>query len=126
MVVEPIDRDFSICMVSDVRRIDFSDPFCFVGKTDGEISLVCSTPRVPQEALKRDDGWRAFRIRGTLDFSLVGVLARISSLLAGGGIGIFAVSTYRTDYIFTKRERFAQAVEILRKNGYEVGAPVSC
>ena len=53
-----------------------------------------------------------------LDFSLVGILAKISTLLAEGGIGIFAVSTYNTDYILTKEENFEIAINVLECNGY--------
>ena len=38
-------------------------------------------------------GWRAFRICAERDFSLIGILARISKVLADVGIGIFAIST---------------------------------
>ena len=60
---------------------------------------------MPKDALERDDGWRAFRIQGVLDFSLIGILSAISAVLAENHIGIFAVSTYNTDYILTKEER---------------------
>ena len=35
-------------------------------------------------------------------------------------IGIFAVSTYNTDYILTRTERFSDALTALRRNGYTV------
>ena len=66
------------------------------------------------------DGWRAFRIQGVLDFSLVGILSKISALLAENKIGIFAVSTYNTDYVFTKAERFDKAISVLSCAGYEI------
>lgn len=55
-----------------------------------------------------------------LDFSLIGILSRISSLLADAGIGIFAVSTFNTDYILTKAERFDQALRVLEAHGYTI------
>lgn len=99
---------------------DISGEFCFSGRTDEENSLVCLTERVPDNTIKRDDGWTAFRIEGELDFSLIGILAEISALMADEGIGIFAVSTYNTDYIFVKEDNFQKAVDVLRKNGYEI------
>ena len=75
---------------------------------------------MPANALERDDGWMAFRIEGTLDFSLIGILAKISSLLAQNGVGIFAISTFNTDYILTKKENFAKALNALREAGYEI------
>lgn len=37
--IKKIAREFSICKVTNISRIDFSDEFCFVGKTDEEISF---------------------------------------------------------------------------------------
>ena len=62
-----------------------------------------------------------FRIEGILDFSLTGILARISGILAEAGIGIFAVSTYNTDYILVKKENMRRAMEALAAAGYETG-----
>lgn len=55
-----------------------------------------------------------------LDFSLVGILAGISEILAENGIGLFAVSTYNTDYILTKAENFNRALDVLRDAGYTI------
>lgn len=100
--------------------MDYSDEFCFIGKTDEELSLVCSTSLVPSNIIECDNGWKAFRIQGVLDFSLIGILSKISVLLAENEIGIFAVSTYNTDYILTKENNFKKAIEILKQNGYEL------
>jgi hypothetical protein len=61
----------------------------------------------------REDGWRGFRIEGVLDFSLIGILSLISTILADNQIGIFAVSTYNTDYILVKDENFDRAMDPL-------------
>lgn len=118
MKLKIIDRDFSVCKVKDYSEVNFESEFCFTGKTDEENSLVCMTDNIPANVTERDDGWRAFRIEGILDFSLIGILSKISSLLAENKIGIFAVSTYNTDYIFTKSENFEKAVSVLKNNGY--------
>jgi hypothetical protein len=94
--------------------------FCFTAKTDEEISLVCKTEDVPEKTLVRDDGWKGFRIEGVLDFSLIGILSKISAILAENKVGIFAVSTYNTDYIFVKEENFDKAINALKDNGYDV------
>lgn len=113
MKIECIDYDFSVCKVSDYSLIDLNDEYCFLGKTDEEKSLVCISENVPKNVTDRDDGWKCFRICGILDFSMIGVLSEISSVLAENHIGIFAVSTYNTDYIFTKRENFSAAVRLV-------------
>ena len=111
---------FSVCKVTDYSGIDIDQPFVFTGRTDQEKSLVCPTDKVPDNTLARDDDWRAFRICGQLDFSLIGILAGISTILAANAIGIFAISTYNTDYILTKEENFDKAIKVLEDAGYDI------
>lgn len=120
ITIEPLDVDLSVCKVEDYSQVDICRPFCFTGSTDEEFSLVCPTDMVPGNTTERDDGWRAFRIVGVLDFSLVGILAGISEILAENRIGLFAVSTYNTDYILTKTENFERALDVLRNAGYAI------
>lgn len=120
MRIEKIDYKFSVCRVENYSQTNLESAYCFIGKTDEECSLVCITDDIPGNVTDHDDGWKAFRIQGTLDFSLVGILAKISALLAENGIGIFAVSTYNTDYILTKKENFDKAMEVLKHAGYEI------
>ncbi len=120
MEIKIIDRSFSVCKVTDYSLVDLNSEFVFSGKTDEEHSLVCVTENVPENVTERDDGWRAFRLQGILDFSMIGVLAKISGILADKGIALFAVSTYNTDYIMVKEEKFSKAVETLKSVGYEI------
>lgn len=115
-----LQEEFSICKLPDLSEVNLADSFCFIGKTDEELSLVCPSDHVPGNASLSEDGWRAFRIEGILDFSLVGILAKITGLLAEAGIGIFAVSTYNTDYVLTKADCFERALAALAAAGYEV------
>lgn len=120
MQIKRFDHRFSVCKLSSISGIDLGREFCFVGKTDEEISLVCLTEDAPQDYIERDDGWRAMRIEGVLDFSLIGILSKISTILAENKIGIFAVSTYNTDYILVKEENYGKALAALADAGYEI------
>ena len=120
MKIRRLEGLFSICRLRDFSQVDWNSAFCFAGKTDEEWSLVCEAEKVPADVLARDDGWRAFRIEGVLDFSMVGVLSQISALLAERGISIFAVSTYNTDYILVREARFQEALEALSDAGHEL------
>ena len=93
-----------MCQVKDYSLVNLDSEYSFIEKTDEEKSLVCITSEVPQNTIQRDDGWKAFRIQGVLDFSLIGILAKIATILADNGISIFAVSTYNTDYVLIKRK----------------------
>lgn len=118
--IKRIEYDFTVCQVADFSQVDWESEYCFAGKTDEEHALVCITEKTPANALRCDSGWKAFRIQGVLDFSLVGILSKISGLLAENGIGIFAVSTYNTDYILTKKENFSKALDVLSDAGYTI------
>ena len=118
MELKKIPVEFSVCQVTDYSQIDRDAEYTFTGKTDEEASLVCPTKDVPSNTINRDDGWRAFRIQGVLDFALIGILAKIAGLLAQHEISIFALSTYNTDYVFTKKENYQKALEVLENAGY--------
>ncbi len=120
MEIKRLEYDFSVCKVADYSEVNLESDYCFIGKTDEEKSLVCLTEEVPDNVAECDSGWKAFRIQGVLDFSLIGILSQISTLLAENKIGIFAVSTYNTDYILTKRENFEKALYVLKNAGYTI------
>ena len=118
--IEALDVAFSVCKVTDYSGVDIEQPFVFTGCTDEEKSLVCPCELVPKNTTHRDDGWVGFRICGELEFSLIGVLAGISKVLAEKKVGIFVISTYNTDYVLVKEENFEKAVRALREAGYGV------
>lgn len=118
--IDILKDDFTVCKLKELPQRQISEKFCFLSVTDSEISLVCPKGLVPENTEAREDSWRGFRICGTLDFSLIGILADISGLLAQKKISVFAVSTYDTDYIFTKSESFSAALKTLSENGYTI------
>ncbi len=120
MELKILDGDFSVCKIKHIKNVNFDDAYCFVAKTDDEISLVCKAESVPFDVITREDHFRGFRIQGMLDFSLVGILANISGILANANISIFAVSTFNTDYIFTKSDDFEKAQRRLNESGYTI------
>lgn len=120
MTLRILPDNLTICKVSSITDIDFSSCLYFVGRTSEEISLVCRREDTPLNTTEREDGWRAFYVEGPLDFSLTGVLSKISTVLAENGIPIFAVSTFNTDYILVKAEKREEAMEALENAGYEV------
>ncbi len=120
MELRKLNKDFSVCTVEDYSFVNLDSEYSFIGKTDEEKSLVCITNDVPPNVIQRDDGWKGFRIQGVLDFSLIGILSKISAILADNGISIFAVSTYNTDYVFIKQEKYQKALDVLKHSGYKI------
>lgn len=120
MLIRFMKEDFTVCQISDLQQVDLDIPYCFLAKTVHELSLVCRSEDVPEKALKREDGWQAFYIEGSLDFALTGILAGIADVLTKKGISLFALSTYDTDYILVKKEKMAQALQTLEEAGYTI------
>lgn len=120
MQIKKIYQDFSICQVEDYSLVNLDSEYSFIAKTEEERSLVCITKEVPSNVIRRDDGWKAFCVQGVLDFSLIGILSKISTILAERGISIFVVSTYNTDYILIKDTNYEKALEVLKFSGYEI------
>ncbi len=113
--------EFSVCQLRDLSRVDLSQNLCFFAKTPDELSLVCSSECVPANATKTEGGWSMFRIEGQLDFGLVGILSKITALLAENNIPVFAVSTFNTDYILIKSASLPAARELFQAEGYGIG-----
>ena len=120
MELKKLLYDLTVCKVASLADVDLDSEFFFLGKTDEELSLVCRTEDVPAATVERDDGWKGFRIEGVLEFSMVGILSKLSGILAENEIGLFAVSTYNTDYILVKEANFAKALEVLAAEGYTI------
>ena len=118
MELQIIESEFTICKLDSVDGVDFTREFVFLSKTDDEISLVCESTCVPSGIISSESGWRGFKISGVLDFGMVGVIAKITNMLAEAGISVFVVSTYNTDYIFVKVENFEKTTQVLLSNGY--------
>jgi len=117
-----LEETFAVCRLNPEDEIPgwaTVAGFCSVTRTRDELSVVCPVEYVP-EGVKFEAEWRAFELEGPLEFSLVGVLAGISTSLAEAGVSIFAISTYDTDYVLVKEEKLVPAIAALRRRGYEV------
>ena len=118
MKLSILSDEFTVCKLPEGGKLP-QEQWCFAGITEMERSLVCPTAMVPDHTLAREDGWRGFYVdEGTLDFSLIGILADVSRVLAQAKVGIFVVSTFETDYIFVKQQQLATAISALSAAGY--------
>ena len=120
MKIRIIDGEFSILKLKNFDNVDLDKEFCFACKTDKEFSLVVKTCDAPDEFLKKEDGWKALAIDSELDFSLIGIMAKISDALANKGVALFAVSTYDTDHVLVKSDMLNVAIIALEEAGFEV------
>lgn len=100
----------------------YESGFYSISKTDDEISIVCSSS-ILLDSEKSENGWSSIKVVGPLDFSLTGILANISSILAEAKISIFAVSTFDTDYILVKSTKLSLAIDALQAAGHGFQKP---
>ena len=85
-------------------------------RTPEELSIVCRDTDVPGD-VQSEPGWRCLRVAGKLDFSLVGVIARITTVLADAGISVFTISTFDTDYFFVRKIDLDRALKAWNEAG---------
>lgn len=90
-----------------------------VTRTGDELSVVCRQEVVPS-GTQAEVGWRCLRVAGAMPFTLVGVLASLTGPVAAAGVGVFAVSTFDTDYLLVQEAGFRAAVAALRGAGHSV------
>ena len=113
---------YGVCRLNKTQSIpewSKKGEFFSITKTSDELSIVCFEDNIPND-IKCEKNWRVLKIEGPLDFSLIGILASISTILAQKGISIFAISTYDTDYILVKNKDIDNAIDSLIKEGYGV------
>ena len=118
MNLQIIPGGFAVCKIPDASQVNTTDDFWFLSRTDQELSLVCREGSVPANHTDAEPGWSMFRVVGVLDFSLTGILSSLSGTLAEAKVGIFAVSTYNTDYILVKTDSLPRAIGALRAAGH--------
>lgn len=119
-----LDTPLAVCRLphdADLPALPSAAEFLSVTRTGDELSLVIPEGMVPDDAVA-ESGWRAFKVAGPLEFSLLGILASLSATFANAGVSIFAVSTYDTDYVLCKKDHVETAINALRDAGHTVEA----
>lgn len=112
-----LDLNLAIAKLSECDNLDeiiAKAKFASFTKTEDEFSLVIDMKNLPNHQFV-NEGWRAFKIIGPLDFSLVGIIQQVIRPLSKNGISIFTISTFETDYILVKKEQVERAVDVLKE-----------
>ena len=120
--IKLLKEKYAVCQLGATEEIpEWSNKgeFISVTRTRDELSIVCLEKDVPKE-IKKELNWNILKIEGQLDFSLVGILAAISSILAKKAISIFVISTFNTDYILVKEKDTENALNVLIEEGYVI------
>jgi hypothetical protein len=122
LTLVPMTGRLAVCKLSREDPIPewaAGGSFFSVTRTADELTVVCDQDAVP-EGVRCVRGWRCLRVGGTLEFSLVGVLASLVGPLAGAAVSVFVFSTFDTDYVLVKENDFGRAVEVLERQGHSI------
>ncbi|HEV2565069.1 MAG TPA: ACT domain-containing protein [Microvirga sp.] len=116
-----LEDTYAVCRFPSGTPVATPSPgsFSLLVQATEETTLVCPLAQAPNGA-EIDAGWRCFRILQTFDFSVPGILASVLTPLAQAGIGVFATSTFSTDYVLVKAGDTDKAVAVLRAAGHAV------
>lgn len=123
LTLKILPETFAICRFNNSASIPnwvYKEGFYSITRTKDELSIVCIQDNVDEKVDKVERDWRVLKVVGPLDFSLVGIIANLSSVLANGGVSIFVISTFDTDYILVKEKNLEKAREVLYQAGHKV------
>ncbi|MFN8572244.1 MAG: ACT domain-containing protein [Gemmatimonadaceae bacterium] len=112
---------YAVCRLAPNDGIPFwcvqSRSLLSITRTPDELSVVCPADLVPA-AIRAERGFCAWRVAGTLDFSLTGVAAALTTPLAEAGISVFVIATFDTDYLLVRETHRERAEALLARSGF--------
>ena len=132
MKLKVLDGEFSIVKLNNnfknrdfvINLQHYEGGFFSITYTEDEISVVIEERKLDlfksTEIDKLNTNYVNIKVDEELDFSLVGILYKITEILKTLKISVFVISTYNTDYIMIEKKNLERAVESLRNNGYEI------
>ena len=126
IALDVVPGSFAICRLNAAATGPVwavGGPFSSITRTATELSIVCSSDNVPMD-VEAQRGYRALAVQGPLDFSMIDVVAQLSTTLAAAAISIFVVSTHDTDYVFVPDADLEAAITALRNAGCAVATGV--
>ena len=120
MKLELLDDTFTIHRLNSSAKIPdevFGEVFFNIVKTKEELSIVCRNS-LTLNSNRRSQEWSCIKVSGPLELNTIGILAKLSKVLADAHISIYAISTYDTDYILVKADKTTEAVSALKSAGF--------
>ena len=91
--------------------------FASVSWSSEELSIVCDETMVPED-VQCEREWSCLMLQGPFAFDQTGILLQVLQPLAK--IGIFAISTFDTDYVLVKQHAFEETKRTLVESGMTV------
>lgn len=114
---------YSVCQLNPTDPVpDWASDFLSICRTDEELTVITSSDLIPDDVTVQRN-FACFRVSGNLAFDVIGVIARISTVLADSKIPILSVSTYNTDYFLIPHRMSDVAIAALEQAGFEFVRP---
>ena len=117
LTLQVLDERFAVVRLASGAGLPWwaatSEGLLSVTRTADETSIVCEDRLVPA-GVQAERGFAALRVVGNVPFEATGVLASIAAPLAHGGVSIFVISTFDTDYLLVRAASLDSAVRLLR------------
>ncbi|KAJ3763405.1 ACT domain-containing protein [Lentinula raphanica] len=107
----PIPQSILNLLIEDSR-------FLSLTRTPEEISISGQWHDGIPEVFKPKAVWRCIKLRGPMEFSLVGVLAQLTTPLREAGISVFVISTWNTDYLLVDEGSLELTMQTLKADGW--------
>ncbi len=123
LTLDYLDHPIAICRLPPETPIPAwawtARHFVTVSRTEQELSITADADVMPADVPSQRD-YRAFRVRGTIGFGLIGLLSSIIRPLSEAGIGILSIGTHDTDYVLVKQDEVEHAKSVLERAGHHV------
>ncbi len=117
ITLQPVPGEYAVHRLApdaDIPAAVWSSPFVSVSRSGDELSIVTDAG-IHVDAQSTVKPWLAYRVAGSIDFSVTGVMSALTTPLAEAGLGILGISTYDTDYILVHADS-GEAAEITWRN----------
>jgi len=93
-----------------------------VSRSADELSIITDAG-IHLDAEHTVKPWLAYRVAGSIDFSVTGVMSALTTPLAEAGMGILGISTYDTDYILVHADSGEAAEMTWQAAGIAIARP---
>lgn len=106
---------YSVCHLNSTDKVPTwinECEFYSITRTEEELSIVCIQENIPL-SVQAEKNWKIFKIDAKLDFSMIGIISKISTMLAENSVSVFVISTFDTDYVLVKQENFDKTIKLL-------------
>lgn len=122
LLIRLVDSEYAITRLNVGSQIPewLAGPgFWAVSSSREEMTIVCRAVRVPA-SIQSSLGWRCLRIEEHFSFDIPGILSSVLDPLSTAGVGLFATSTFSTDYVFFLGSDLQKAIAALKEHGHEI------